>query len=1147
MRAPFTQPTFAAGELSPALRARVDLAKYQAGLALCKNHIIHAQGGVSNRPGTRYCGATKYPEKICRIIPFEFNVEQSYILEFGDQYMRVWCNGAQVLTEELAVGSSDYQWTASTTNPLEFYLEKAGGGDPGIPQPSSFNDSGTEYALGTIGALDYGEWAWGDNDSLGFSTIYIRLVDRYTQLDITGAAYQWTRSANGTREWYLEAAGGGATELGKPLVLFEGGIVRQEATINGIGELIGGSWAWGDNDSLGFSTLYYRLITETYTSDLVLASTYKWTASGSGTNEYYLEALAGGDPQVPQPDEVVEDITPFVPGSLGSLSAGEWGWGDNDSLGYSTVYVRLTDNVDPDTHADGYLSGLFAHDPDDFVQGGLQAGYAGNPADLPDAYLGAGYGTGEGFEPFELVTPYLESEVRELQYAQSADVLYLAHRNHPPAKLSRLDHAVWTLEILSYMPKQQPPTAVTGTPSAAGDIEYYYRVTAVDRHGEESLSDPTIGGAAGSAGWPIDNVYNSDPVEVHLAGAGNLLGAHSLYSGDRARVEDVGGMTAINDREFEVESSWEISYFHDRNNEKVEFIAPTAREFRYAEPISFSGVDRAFPAGSPYRDKYVYYVLSWNSVTGLTIAVTQRHETDPYYRDLGRPTVRALKRVHLVGEDGTGYETYTEGGALYPANKDAAILSDELGQGEPKASITLEWEAAPGAVSYNVYRKFNGIFGWIGRTEELTFVDDGILPDIADSLVKARNPFLLEGDWPAAVALHSQRLVYASSVNDPLGIWMSRPGYLENFTVSEPSQDDDSLTFRPASRQVNAIRHLVPLYGLATLSQGQHFLVRSDGPLTPRSLDIKPMGYRGASLVMPLTIGANVLFVEQKGSSLWVATYSEEQGGYSGTCLSILAAHLLKNREVVAMAYAQVPDSIVWVIRDDGVLLGLTYVPEHDVYAWHQHDTACGEFEDVATVSEGEEDAVYFVVNRSFGEGESARYLERLATRKTDRLTANFLDSSLIYSGVAADTMGGLGHLEGHNVSALADGRVVKNLVVSGGQVTLPFEAEYVLVGLPINALVQTLELDLGAETRARKRRITSFRAKLEESRPFLAGPRLIDLLLVKPESDAEPYTGEAALTTTPIWGDQAEMFVRPPDPLPLTVLSILPEFDVGG
>lgn len=107
----------------------------------------------------------------------------------------------------------------------------------------------------------------------------------------------------------------------------------------------------------------------------ILNATYKWTASGSGTDEYYLELAAGGDPGLTEYDYLQENNANMTPGTVGSLATGEWDWGDNDTLGYSTVYVRLSDGADPDDRPDGYVEG-FDYDTvdtsgfDTYVSGG---------------------------------------------------------------------------------------------------------------------------------------------------------------------------------------------------------------------------------------------------------------------------------------------------------------------------------------------------------------------------------------------------------------------------------------------------------------------------------------------------------------------------------------------------------------------------------------------------------------------------------------------------------------------------------------------------------------------------------------------------------------------------------------------------------
>lgn len=85
----------------------------------------------------------------------------------------------------------------------------------------------------------------------------------------------------------------------------------------------------------------------------------RWLLSGSGTNEYYLDKVDGGDPGYEEPKEMYIGTLPSPEGTLGGLQAGFWGYGDNDTLGYDTIYVRLPDDTDPDSKALGYVEGVF--------------------------------------------------------------------------------------------------------------------------------------------------------------------------------------------------------------------------------------------------------------------------------------------------------------------------------------------------------------------------------------------------------------------------------------------------------------------------------------------------------------------------------------------------------------------------------------------------------------------------------------------------------------------------------------------------------------------------------------------------------------------------------------------------------------------
>jgi len=91
------QTNFTAGELSPRVRSRIDIAKYNNGLKVGENLEFLIHGGARGRPGSRFVAEVKDSTKAVRLLEFVFNREQAYMLEFGDQYMRVFKDGAPVL------------------------------------------------------------------------------------------------------------------------------------------------------------------------------------------------------------------------------------------------------------------------------------------------------------------------------------------------------------------------------------------------------------------------------------------------------------------------------------------------------------------------------------------------------------------------------------------------------------------------------------------------------------------------------------------------------------------------------------------------------------------------------------------------------------------------------------------------------------------------------------------------------------------------------------------------------------------------------------------------------------------------------------------------------------------------------------------
>ncbi len=327
----------------------------------------------------------------------------------------------------------------------------------------------------------------------------------------------------------------------------------------------------------------------------------------------------------------------------------------------------------------------------------------------------------------------------------------------------------------------------------------------------------------------------------------------------------------------------------------------------------------------------------------------------------------------------------------------------------PGAVVTITWTAVSGVSEYNVYRINNSVYGLVGVAGTgLSFNDGGIIPDMTTTPPVARNPFSSSSNYPSAVAYIQQRLTFGNSVNDPENVWMSRSANYKNFTTSSPTQDDDAVTFTMVGRQVNSVRHLLDIGKFVVLTSGGEWTIEGNesGIIVPGEINPKQQSYYGSSSLSPIVIGGTALFVQARGSTVRDLGFEQQADGYRGNDLTTFSSHLVDGYEITDWTYQQIPHSIVWMVRDDGTLLGLTYVREQQILGWHRHDTN-GTYENVCAVPEGSEDALYVVVKRTIN-GAIKRYVERLETRMVDDIADYVgMDSALSYDGwnAASTTM----------------------------------------------------------------------------------------------------------------------------------------------
>ena len=374
---------------------------------------------------------------------------------------------------------------------------------------------------------------------------------------------------------------------------------------------------------------------------------------------------------------------------------------------------------------------------------------------------------------------------------------------------------------------------------------------------------------------------------------------------------------------------------------------------------------------------------------------------------------QATNTIELSGENGTGHTAYTSGGS---ADRTIGITTTGNATLNTTNYNQITFTAAADAEKYNIYKDDNGLYGYLGTTESLTFDDKGLEADLNDTAPKLRQPFGGTDNYPEAVGLHEQRTWWGGSVNKPLTVWSSQTGQFENTNVSSPTKATDAITVRLVTGKGNEIRHFVSFDDqLFVFTSGAVWTIGPGGDadaITPASKLLRVQEYLASTQVAPLTIKKNMLMVAGKANqgfevhSIGEDIQSGIAGNYVGSDLTVLSRNLFEQFTIVEWCYLERPHRVVLAVRSDGKILCMTYLNEHQIYAWTLWETD-GLFESICSVPEGQDDYAYAVVMRTI-DGVNAKYVERLEPRDfTNIEDAKFLDSWLTYDGTNAVTISG--------------------------------------------------------------------------------------------------------------------------------------------
>lgn len=432
-----------------------------------------------------------------------------------------------------------------------------------------------------------------------------------------------------------------------------------------------------------------------------------------------------------------------------------------------------------------------------------------------------------------------------------------------------------------------------------------------------------------------------------------------------------------------------------------------------------SGITNAVPAVVTVVGAHTYQTGDRIKIDSLVLGMIQVRDREFTI------TVTGASTFQLDGVDSTAYGVWTSGG-----NTRVISGASHLTAALPPSGtnpIKVGFRLVTNAHFYRVYRFLNGRMGFVGIVELPAgahsslfgyLVDEGAAPDTDDGPPILRNPFVGVGNYPSVVAFHQQRRLFAGTDNDPQGIECSQIGHFSNFTKHEPIRDGDAFRIPLASGEVNPIRHILSLRRAVVLSGASENSLEGDeaGTITPTQVNARPYSYEGSSFLRPLKCGPVVVYNQARGGIVRDLAYDFGADGYKGLNRSLPSRHLLEGYTLVDWAYQKVPHSIIWSVRDDGALLGLTYIPEQEMFAWHRHDTD-GSFERVVCVPEGDGgtfqertlggkttgrvDGTYLFTKRTIN-GKVRRFIERLdrgVVDETDTTGFKYSDSSLSYDG----------------------------------------------------------------------------------------------------------------------------------------------------
>lgn len=1186
--------SFNAGELSPLMDARIDQAKYVSGCRTLENFFPLIYGGAEERPGLKYIAGCKSNSAKSRLVSFEHSVDYTYILEFANQVIRVFKDGAVVYavlgTETIPgtiSGSLVAHWKMNE-NAASSAVDNAEG--TAAHDGKLYDSDNTEEDTSVAYDTDVGDDSASCFDMSQLTTSGMVEVPDHADLsfddssDTPFSLHGWVKPASITAEQDI-------------LSKWSNGNYEYRLYMNSSGKVVFAIYDYSATLTAGSNVLASITANDALTVDAwsFVVVTYNGVggASASGGMNMYINWVKA--------DVTTSDNANYVAmeALASAVSIGGINGHAQTNIDQSTATETIGAPIGDMTGGGGLAAGFDADNTKTVAEGASNT----SPGANGPAYIGKDWGTGVtktitgvkawgtsdvGFINVDnpTVTITLQGSANNTDWTDLGNSSFTDANSYAYSKLtgyttttayryhrlkithdSGVDRAITAAEVEFYD---------TGGSNWTGKLDNFAvfdkELTAVEIASLTSTDTTTA--------LEIATPYlTADLFELKFEHSADVMYiTHPAYEPRRiSRLSDTSWTLAV--------LGLETGPFRDQNDNKTKTI--TASATTGSVTLTATGhspfVDGATaghePSGALATSKAqtgalfkLVHAIATQSVTDeldcttlndasgtLSVykGITWDWTTLGSWGQAGDSASVVLERSY---DSGTTYETVhtvTSGTTKNVTTSGTEEVADAIYRARV-SEVTVA--AAKCEIQLSVRDTSHIGIVEITAVASTTSATATVLTTLGSTDLTHRwseGSFSNYRGWPIDVTVSSEeRITFAGNVAEPLTTWGS---VIDDWTdFKEGVLDDDAISFTLiGSGQQNRIRWIVSKDSLIIGTVGgEHLLGASDDKevLSPTNVRARLQTTYGSKDIAAKIVNQAVIFVQRGGRKIRELLYDYESDAHKADDLTIFSNHITESG-IVDMAFQRTPDPILWCVRDDGEMAVMAYERDQDVFSWSRliTQTKAGasaaedsDFESVAIIygGAGEEDEVWVSIRRTIGAADK-RYIERFNSRAMPSSMSDmkYLDSYITDTG-GDTTITGLTHLEGQTVQVLGDGLVQATKVVASNQITAATTAAKYQVGLGYTATLKPMKLDIASLGLATTKKIGRAIINLYNTVGGAVGTTTSNEKSLA-TGTAALFAGELEVPMPGGYSRTGDIIVRQTDPLPMTVLSLT--LDVGA